>query len=170
MKKLFTLTLLAVLVSLGANAQGLRKTWDFRNGFSQKTVNALKADQEEFGDSKYWRNYESDAAKADSKHFWNASADFKNADKMACTHNGGVEKVIEELEGLRFTSSTAAKKVVMMRASRKMQTVPTACILMAKVIFGLTVRMRPSSSRQTAVNRSESVLSRIRTLKPAVSH
>ena len=112
MKKLFTLTLLAVLVSLGANAQGLRKTWDFRNGFSQKTVNALKADQEEFGDSKYWRNYESDAAKADSKHFWNASADFKNADKMACTHNGGVEKVIEELEGLRFTSSTAAKKVV----------------------------------------------------------
>lgn len=112
MKKFFTLTLLAVFVSLGANAQGLRKTWDFRNGFSQKTVNALKADQEEFGDSKYWRNYESDAAKADSKHFWNASADFKNADKMACTHNGGVEKVIEELEGLRFTSSTAAKKVV----------------------------------------------------------
>lgn len=112
MKKLFTLTLLAVLVSLGANAQGLRKTWDFRNGFSQKTVNALKADQEEFGNDKYWRNYESDASKADSKHFWNASADFKNADKMACTHNGGVEKVIEELEGLRFTSSTAAKKVV----------------------------------------------------------
>lgn len=112
MKKFFTLTLLAVLVSLGANAQALRKTWDFRNGFSQKTVNALKADQEEFGDSKYWRNYESDAGKADSKHFWNASADFKNADKMACTHNGGVEKVIEELDGLKFTSSTNAKKVV----------------------------------------------------------
>ena len=112
MKKFFTLTLLAVFVSLGANAQALRKTWDFRNGFSQKTVNALKADQEEFGDSKYWRNYESDAGKADSKHFWNASADFKNADKMACTHNGGVEKVIEELDGLKFSSSTAAKKVV----------------------------------------------------------
>ena len=112
MKKFFTLTLLAVLVSLGANAQALRKTWDFRNGFSQKTVNALKADQEEFGDSKYWRNYESDAGKADSKHFWNASAGFKNADKMACTHNGGVEKVIEELDGLKFTSSTNAKKVV----------------------------------------------------------
>lgn len=112
MKRFFTLTLLAVLVSLGTNAQELRKTWDFRNGFSQKTVNALKADQEEFGDSKYWRNYESDAGKADSRHFWNASADFKNADKMACTHNGGVEKVIEELEGLKFTSSTAAKKVV----------------------------------------------------------
>jgi hypothetical protein len=112
MKKFFTLTLLAVFVSLGANAQALRKTWDFRNGFSQKTVNALKADQEEFGDSKYWRNYESDAGKADSKHFWNASAEFKNTDKMACTHNGGVEKIIEELEGLKFTSSTAAKKVV----------------------------------------------------------
>ena len=112
MKKFFTLTLLAVLVSLGANAQGLRKTWDFRNGFSQKTVNALKADQEEFGDSKYWRNYESDASKADEQHFWNASKEVKNADGYACTHNGGVEKVIEELEGLKINPSNAKKFVI----------------------------------------------------------
>ena len=112
MKKLFTLAMLALLGISNVNAQGLRKTWDFREGFSTKTVNALKADQEEFGDSKYWRNYESDAAKADEQHFWNASADFKNADKQACTHNGGNEKTIDELEGLKFTSSTAAKKVV----------------------------------------------------------
>ena len=112
MKKFFTLTLLAVLVSLGANAQGLRKTWDFRNGFSQKTVNALKADQEEFGNDKYWRNYESDASKADEQHFWNASKDVKNADGYACTHNGGVEKVIEELEGLKINPSNAKKFVI----------------------------------------------------------
>ena len=112
MKKLFTLTLLAVLVSLGANAQGLRKTWDFRNGFSQKTVNALKVDQEEFGNDKYWRNYESDASKADEQHFWNASKDVKNADGYACTHNGGVEKVIEELDGLKIGASAAKKFVI----------------------------------------------------------
>jgi hypothetical protein len=112
MKKLFTLTLLAVLVSLGANAQGLRKTWDFRNGFSQKTVNALKADQEEFGNDKYWRNYESDASKADEQHFWNASKEVKNANGYACTHNGGVEKVIEELEGLKINPSNAKKFVI----------------------------------------------------------
>jgi len=113
MKKLFTLVTLALVLGVGqADAQNLRKTWDFRDGFSAKTVNALKADQEEFGDSKYWRNYESDATKADEQHFWNASADFKNADNMACTHNGGSEKVIPELEGLHFTSSTKAKKVV----------------------------------------------------------
>ncbi len=113
MKKFFTLATLAlVLGTSGADAQNLRKTWDFRDGFSAKTVNALKGDQEEFGDTKYWRNYESDATKADEQHYWNASADFKNADKMACTHNGGSEKVISELEGLQFTSSTAAKKIV----------------------------------------------------------
>ena len=112
MKKLFTLTLLAVLVSLGANAQGLRKTWDFRNGFSQKTINALKADQEEFGNDRYWRNYESDATKADAQHFWNASKDVKNADSYACTHNGGIEKVIEELEGIRINPSNAKKFVI----------------------------------------------------------
>lgn len=112
MKKLFTLAMLTLLGISSVNAQGLRKTWDFRNGFSQKTINALKADQEEFGDTKYWRNYESDSGKADDQHFWNASPDFKNANNQACTHNGGTEKVIEELDGLKFTSSTAAKKVV----------------------------------------------------------
>ena len=113
MKKLFTLTLLALMASVTASAQSsLRKTWDFRNGFSAKTVNALKADQEEFGDSKYWRNYESDATKADEQHFWCASKDAKNADGYACTHNGGVEKVIDELDGLSLGFSAAKKFVV----------------------------------------------------------
>jgi len=112
MKKFFTLALLALMASVTASAQStLRKTWDFRNGFSAKTVNALKADQEEFGDSKYWRNYESDATKADEQHFWCASKDAKNADSYACTHNGGVEKVIDELDGLSL-GFTAAKKFV----------------------------------------------------------
>lgn len=112
MKKLFTLTMLALLTTVMANAQStLRKTWDFRNGFSAKTVNALKGDQEEFGDNKYWRNYEGDATKADEQHFWCASKDAKNASGFACTHNGGQEKVISELEGLTL-GFTAAKKFV----------------------------------------------------------
>lgn len=96
----------------GASAQTLRKTWDFRDGFSQQTVNALKGDQEEFGADKYWRNYESDATKADEQHYWNASKDAKNAEGYACTHNGGMEKVIPELDGLVLGMSNAKKFVV----------------------------------------------------------
>ena len=112
MKKIFTLTMLALLAVGSANAQGLRKTWDFRNGFSTKTVNALKADQEEFGDNKYWRNWEKAATDADQQHFWNASKEAKNSAGYACTHNGGVEKVIEELDGLVLGMSDAKKFVI----------------------------------------------------------
>lgn len=112
MKRIITLAFTAMLLGLTAgNAQTLRKTWDFRTGFSQKTVNALAADQEEFGDNKYWRNYEGDATKADQEHFWCASQDAKNSQGFACTHNGGQEKVIPELEGLTL-GFTAAKKFV----------------------------------------------------------
>ena len=112
MKKFFTLCVSALLFgSTAATAQTLRKTWDFREGFSTRTVNALKADQEEFGDNKYWRNYEGDATKADEAQFWNASGEAKNADGFACTHNGGQERVIEELDGL-VLGFTAAKKFV----------------------------------------------------------
>ena len=114
MKKIFTLALLALVgATTTASAQStLRKTWDFREGFSTKTVNALKADQEEFGADKYWRNYEGDATKADQQHFWCASKDAKNAEGFASTHNGGQEKVIPELEGLTLGFSAAKKFVI----------------------------------------------------------
>ncbi len=113
MKKFFTLTMLTLMFAVTASAQStLRKTWDFREGFSVKTVNALKADQEEFGADKYWRNYESDNTKADEQHFWNASKDAKNSDGFACTHNGGQEKVISELDGLVLGMSNAKKFVI----------------------------------------------------------
>ena len=113
MKKFFTLTMLTLMFAVTASAQStLRKTWDFREGFSVKTVNALKADQEEFGADKYWRNYESDATKSDEQHFWNASKSAKNSDGFACTHNGGQEKVIPELDGLVLGMSNAKKFVI----------------------------------------------------------
>ena len=120
MKKLFTLAMLALTCAVTASAQStLRKTWDFREGFSAQTVNALKADQEEFGADKYWRNYESDATKADEQHFWNASKEAKNADGYACTHNGGQEKAIPELEGLTLGMSNAKKFVVTYNGAQK---------------------------------------------------
>lgn len=112
MKRIFTLIALVTLFVSGADAQNLRKTWDFREGFSQKTVNALKGDQQEYGDNKYWRNYESDASQAKEERFWNASGDFKNADGFACTHNGGIESVIPELDGLVLGASAAKKFVI----------------------------------------------------------
>ena len=113
MKKIFTLAVMALLLgTTGASAQQLRKTWDFRDGFSQQTVNALKGDQEEFGTEKYWRNWEKDASAADEQHFWNASTAAKNEDGYACTHNGGIEKVIPELEGLKVGMSAAKKFVI----------------------------------------------------------
>ena len=119
MKRVFTLLALVSLVVSGVSAQNLRKTWDFREGFSQKTVNALKADQEEFGDTKYWRNYESDATKADEQHFWNASGDFKNDKGYACTHSGGKETVIPELEGLSLGAKAAKKFVITYNGATK---------------------------------------------------
>ncbi|MDE5571796.1 MAG: hypothetical protein K2I86_07100, partial [Prevotella sp.] len=119
MKKIFTLAMLSLLAVGGAKAQGLRKTWDFRNGFSSKTINALKADQEEFGPNKYWRNYESDATKADEQHFWNASGDMKNSNGFASTHNGGMEKVIDELDGLKLGASAAKKFVITYDGAQK---------------------------------------------------
>ena len=43
MKRLFTLTLLALLVVIGASAQG-KKTWDFSQGWSEETIADLQAD------------------------------------------------------------------------------------------------------------------------------
>ena len=44
MKKFFTLTIMALLVAVGANAQD-RKTWDFTKGFSATTIANLEADE-----------------------------------------------------------------------------------------------------------------------------
>lgn len=119
MKKIITLTMLTLLAVGGVKAQGLRKTWDFREGFSSKTVNALKADQQEFGPNEYWRNYEGDANKADEQHFWNASGNIKNSNGFACTHNGGMEKVIDELDGLKLGVSAAKKFVITYDGAQK---------------------------------------------------
>ena len=64
MNKLFTLTALGLLVSLSATAQKVRKTWDFREGFSTATVANLAADMEQNGTDAHWRNWEKNAADA----------------------------------------------------------------------------------------------------------
>ncbi|MBP5711699.1 MAG: hypothetical protein J6W77_01685, partial [Prevotella sp.] len=65
MKKISNLLALLLMVSIGANAQKYRKTWDFRNGFSAATIAALQADMEQngaTGGESHWRDYEKDAA------------------------------------------------------------------------------------------------------------
>lgn len=50
MKRLFTFALFFAVVSIGTSyAQKVRKTWDFRNGFSAATVNGLATDMEQNG-------------------------------------------------------------------------------------------------------------------------
>ena len=103
MNKLFTLTALGLLLSLSANAQKVRKTWDFREGFSSTTVANLNADMEQNGTKAHWRNWEKDAAAAGNfgDTFWCAdNGSTVNADNEAVTIVDGVEVPIPELSGL----------------------------------------------------------------------
>ena len=49
MKKLFTLTFILLSLALGTNAQNIRKTWDFRTGFSATTITNLNTDMQQNG-------------------------------------------------------------------------------------------------------------------------
>ena len=57
MNKTFTLAALGLLLAVSANAQKVRKTWDFREGFSSATVANLYADMEQNGTAAHWRDW-----------------------------------------------------------------------------------------------------------------
>lgn len=103
MNKLFTLTALGLLLSLSANAQKIRKTWDFRNGFSSATIANLNADMEQNGTGAHWRNWEKSEADAGKygDTFWCADAGSTvNNDNEAATIVNGDTIAIPELSGL----------------------------------------------------------------------
>ena len=111
MKKLFTLTALALLISVGASAADkLRKTWDFRNGFSSITVANLKADMEENGATEHWRNYETNASQAGDKAYWCGNSINLDEDGNLCTTVGGSQSVISETKGLNFPAGKFTQK------------------------------------------------------------
>lgn len=61
MKKLFTLTTLFLSLTVSVQAQAIRKTWDFRNGFSATTITNLNTDMQQngaTGNTSNWRNWE----------------------------------------------------------------------------------------------------------------
>ena len=59
MKKIFTLAAFALLAVLQVNAQTeVRRTWDFRKGWSSTTIENLYADMEQNGPTVHWRDYE----------------------------------------------------------------------------------------------------------------
>lgn len=105
MKRLFTFALFFAVVSIGTSyAQKVRKTWDFRNGFSAATVNGLATDMEQNGaegSTAHWRSYEKAGGKPGTESYWNASKPIAtNADGNIVYYVDGEAKVIEELEGL----------------------------------------------------------------------
>lgn len=105
MKKLFTLGALALLMAMPASAQQVRKTWDFRGGFSAATVANLYADMEQNGTGAHWRNWEKDATQAgkNGDSFWCADGGTTvNADGEAVTVVNGEEIPIPELVGLNM--------------------------------------------------------------------
>lgn len=103
MNKLFTLTALGLLLSLSANAQKIRKTWDFRGGFSSATVANLNADMEQNGTAAHWRNWEKNASDAGKfgDTFWCAdNGTTVNDDNELVTVVNGENVAIPELSGL----------------------------------------------------------------------
>ena len=106
MKKFFTLLSLVMfsVMTVGAS-DGF--TYDFRH-WSSKTLNALQTDMDVNGPTANWRNYETDAAKADQQHFWVAR-------KMAgalVTNDGSKNTEIAETKGIVFGASNPKKLVI----------------------------------------------------------
>lgn len=89
MKKLFTLGLV-LLSALTANAQEVRKLWDFTEGFSQQTLDNLAADAA--SGSGYWTD-------GSAKGYYESKA--RTAGPVVCKVNGE-DWVIPETEGLTF--------------------------------------------------------------------
>ncbi len=96
MKK-FTLIALALAMTLGASAQ--RKTWDFTNGFSATTVDALQAS---FEANKTWTDYEKTAGEGTGVYYINLNGVVNGT---ASTYDAaGNATAIPEFEGLNFAS------------------------------------------------------------------
>ena len=105
MNKLFTLTALGLLVSLSATAQKVRKSWDFREGFSTATVANLAADMEQNGTGAHWRNWEknaSDAGKYGDTYWAADKGTTVNNDNELCTVVNGEYIPIPETQGLNM--------------------------------------------------------------------
>ncbi|MBQ5983018.1 MAG: chitobiase/beta-hexosaminidase C-terminal domain-containing protein [Prevotella sp.] len=118
MKKISTLLAFLLMISMSANAQKYRKTWDFRNGFSAATIAALQADMEQngaTGGTSHWRDYEKDASLTGGGQgaFWAADNGVPgNDDGFATTTVDGVTNVIPELEGLTLKGLKAKGFVI----------------------------------------------------------
>lgn len=118
MKRLFTFQALILIVSVCANAQMYRKTWDFRNGFSTATIAALQADMEQngaTGENSHWRDYYKDSTLTGGGQgaFWcSDNGAVGNDDGFVTTTVDGVSTVIPELEGLTLKGIKAKGLVI----------------------------------------------------------
>ena len=104
MKRIFTLSLLALFVALGANAQA-KKSWDFTK-WSSTTLSNLEADAAAGGRaSATWTSLEKAAdgtsTENDNRAYW-----LNNATAGAFSANGAA---IPELEGIELASGTGTR-------------------------------------------------------------
>ena len=115
MKKIFTLAAFALLAVLQVNAQTeVRRTWDFRKGWSSTTIENLYADMEQNGPTVHWRDYEKDATQASKfgDTFWAANTVYTDDNGNALTNVSGEDIIIPELEGLNVKGVKAKGFVI----------------------------------------------------------
>ena len=115
MKKIFTLAAFALLAVLQVNAQTeVRRTWDFRKGWSSTTIENLYADMEQNGPTVHWRDYEKDATQASKfgDTFWAANTVYTDDNGNALTNVSGEDIIISELEGLNVKGVKAKGFVI----------------------------------------------------------
>lgn len=103
-------------MAIAGHAQKVRKTWDFRNGFSGATITNLNADMQQngaTGNESHWRNYEKDATKPSDGSFWcSDNGTTTNDDGFGVTVVDGRKIVIPELEGLKIAGIKAKGFVI----------------------------------------------------------
>ena len=138
MKKTFILTIMALLMAVGANAQ-VKKTWDFLGaGLSEETVANLDADE---------ANWEKEGTKDGKTTGW----------KEAKKHTGvfmANDEVIPELLGLELVNSgLGSNNNVIIRPDRFRVNRNNMKLKLPKLVNGQTITVNIQSANGTAIDR-----------------
>lgn len=137
MKKVLSLVSLLLTLTLCANAQYQRKTWDFTTGISEETIENLTADAARWNTS------------------WNADGSFKesvNKTKMSGEFNAnGI--VIKEFQGLSFGTGgqSGSNDFIIRPTSFRFSRKGEQAIL--RVVPGQTITVKARSANSTATKR-----------------
>ena len=139
MKKIFTLTLLSLIISLGVNAQS-KKTWDFTKGLSAETVDNLNADE---------ANWKANGTDSDGNtNNWQNAV--KPSPNEELTANG---VVIKETAGLLFDIGNNKSNSIHIAQNKIRLTRANTTITFPKLKNGQKVTIVGRSANGTATDR-----------------